>query len=617
VNAGPRPPRFPPGTAPEAHPLETLALWILATALAAGAILWLTGEVSGRVFGGAWPATRAGEIGHVLAGFHAHAGDPAEAWPPRDRELIPGPIGFYATLATLLVPLASAAVVVLQLRSRRATATRAGARWARKRDLRALRVSVPQAGRLTLGRVNGRLVAAEPRQSVIVVGPVQTGKTTGFAVPAMLEWQGPVVATSVKTDLLRDTVAARSAIDGAAVWVYDPTAGTGLPRSGWTPLATCDTWHRAQRVASWLVGATHRGNAGIENAPFWYGSAEKLLAPLLLAAHHSDRTIADVIRWLDTQDQQEVIWGLELAGYPAAATSFTASIGRETRTRSNVYATAETVLAAFSDPGVLASAETSDLRADRLLDGRRNTAYLCAPAHEQRRLQPLFATLVQEIVAHAYECVTETGKPLDPPLLLVLDECANIAPLRDLATLASTGAGQGIQLVSIFQDMAQINAVYGRDNSPTIVSNHRAKVILSGIADAQTLDYVGRLLGDEETRQLSSTTGAEGRRSTTESVGYRTLAPANVLREMKPGQGLLVYGHLPPARISLRPWFKDRRLRRIARVGQSVTSRPSGSVGNDGGGSDTAEAEAAGTAPGTALARGAAVPLGDGLRGRP
>jgi type IV secretion system protein VirD4 len=208
---------------------------------------------------------------------------------------------------------------------------------------------------------------------------------------------------------------------------------------------------------------------------------------------------------------------------------------------------------------------SSELRADRLLDGGWHTAYLCAPAHEQRRLQPLFATLVQEIIAHAYDRTTETGTALDPPLLLVLDECANIAPLRDLATLASTGAGQGIQLVSVFQDLAQINAVYGRDRAPTIVSNHRAKVILSGIGDPQTLDYLARLLGDEEIRHVSSTSGAEGRRSTTESVGYRTIAPANVLREMKPAQGVLVYGHLAPARIALRPWFKDRRLSKLAR----------------------------------------------------
>src|SRR5205085_6097695 len=201
---------------------------------------------------------------------------------------------------------------------------------------------------------------------------------------------------------------------------------------------------------------------------------------------------------------------------------------------------AQTVLIAYADPGVLASALSAELRAERLLDGSWNTAYLCAPAHEQRRLQPLFATLVQEIVAHAYGRAAETGRPLDPPLLLVLDECANIAPLRDLATLASTGAGQGIQLVSVFQDLAQINAVYGRDRAPTIVSNHRAKIVLSGIADPRTLDYVAGLLGDEEVRQVSSTKGGEGRHSTTESTSYRTLAPAHALREMQPGKGILV-----------------------------------------------------------------------------
>ena len=176
----------------------------------------------------------------------------------------------------------------------------------------------------------------------------------------------------------------------------------------------------------------------------------------------------------------------------------------------------------------------------------------------------LFFQAVGQGFHPAYDRTTETGTPLDPPLLLVLDECANIAPLRDLATLASTGAGQGIQLVSVFQDMAQIYAVYGRDHAPTIVSNHRAKVILSGISDPQTLEYVSRLLGDEQVPLTSSTSSTHGR-STTESLSFRHLAPANVLREMKPGQGVLVYGHLAPTRIALRPWFKDRRLRRLAR----------------------------------------------------
>ena len=96
----------------------------------------------------------------------------------------------------------------------------------------------------------------------------------------------------------------------------------------------------------------------------------------------------------------------------------------------------------------------------------------------------------------------------------MLDECANIASPRP-ADARVDGSGQGIQLVSVFQDMAQINAVYGRDQAPTIVSNHRAKVVLSGIGDPRTLDYVAALLGDEEVRQVASTRGAEGKRSTT------------------------------------------------------------------------------------------------------
>ena len=563
MNDARKPPRFPLAGESEAHPLETVALWALGAAIALGGLLWLTGEVAARVFSGVWPQVGVAEMGRVLAQLRTHAGDPASAWPTPARVAIPGPAAFYGTLTVLLAPFVAVALLLLRRHSS-PDSEGASARWARRRDLRSLRVKEPRPGRLTLGRVDGHLVATEERQSVIVIGPVQTGKTSGFAVPAILEWQGPVVATSVKTDLLRETFAARSAFDGGDVWVYDPTGGTGLPPAGWTPLAACETWQGAQRVASWLVGAARRGGPGVENAQFWYGAAEKLLAPLLLAAVHADATMADVVRWVDTQEEEQVRWGLELACEDAAATAFSATTMRDERTRSNVYATTETVLAAFADPSVLASAAVSELQAERLLDGGHHTAYLCAPAHEQRRLQPLFATIVQEIVAAAYERATETGTPLDPPLLLVLDECANIAPLRELATLASTGAGQGIQLVSVFQDMAQINAVYSRDRAPTIVSNHRAKVILSGVADAQTLDYVGRLLGDEEVQQVSSTTGAEGRTSTTQSVAHRSLAPANALREMRPGHGVLVYGHLPPARITLRPWFRDRRLRRIA-----------------------------------------------------
>jgi type IV secretion system protein VirD4 len=138
-------------------------------------------------------------------------------------------------------------------------------------------------------------------------------------------------------------------------------------------------------------------------------------------------------------------------------------------------------------------------------------------------------------------------------LLVVLDEAANIAPLRDLDSLASTAAGQGIQLVSVFQDLAQVSARCG-ERAATVVNNHRAKVLLSGISDPATLEYAARLLGDEEVMHASVTRGERGERSTTESSAYRSLAPVHVLRGVLPGEGVLVYGHFPPVRVSLRTY---------------------------------------------------------------
>jgi type IV secretory pathway TraG/TraD family ATPase VirD4 len=151
-----------------------------------------------------------------------------------------------------------------------------------------------------------------------------------------------------------------------------------------------------------------------------------------------------------------------------------------------------------------------------------------------------------------------TRTPLDVRLLVLLDEAGNIAPVRALAQLASTGAGQGIQLVTIFQDGAQVRHRYGRQ-AATVINNHRAKLILSGLSDQDSLELVSRLIGDSAEVERSTTTG-EDRRSATEHVAYRRLAPPALLRETRPGEGVLVYGHLPACKLRLRWWQKDKTL---------------------------------------------------------
>src|ERR1700755_775500 len=102
--------------------------------------------------------------------------------------------GALIVAAVLAALLASAHLLDRQLRGR-GTAKARGARWASRRDLRALRVKAPPSGRLVLGRDGRRLLAAEERASVVVVGPSTISlKTSGLAIPSVLEWQRPVVA---------------------------------------------------------------------------------------------------------------------------------------------------------------------------------------------------------------------------------------------------------------------------------------------------------------------------------------------------------------------------------------------------------------------------------------
>jgi type IV secretion system protein VirD4 len=314
-------------------------------------------------------------------------------------------------------------------------------------------------------------------------------------------------------------------------------------------------------VAHWLCNSAQGSKSGLQEADFWFATAEKLLAPMLFAAASSRRTMADIVRWLDEGPEvnaAQVGEALKKAGEPAAEQAWQATQNREEKQRSSVYTTAEMVVAAFADERVQQETEAADYTPARLLDGGMNTLYLCAPLDEQERLCPVFSAIVQELVAFAYRRAALDG-PLDPSLLLLLDEAANTAPFPGLDAVASTGVSQGLQVLSIFQDMTQLGTVFGR-RAPTIVNNHRGKWFGVGISDPETLSYISRVSGVAEFEQRSRNTGERGRRSQTEGETYRDLAPANVVRERELATALLLYHNLPLAKIDLRLWFEDRGL---------------------------------------------------------
>lgn len=57
----------------------------------------------------------------------------------------------------------------------------------------------------------------------------------------------------------------------------------------------------------------------------------------------------------------------------------------------------------------------------------------------------MFETLVNAVYREVEEAYAANGShPLDPLLLLALDEAGNVAPIKRLPEIASAGGGQGV-----------------------------------------------------------------------------------------------------------------------------------------------------------------------------
>jgi type IV secretory pathway TraG/TraD family ATPase VirD4 len=420
--------------------------------------------------------------------------------------------------------------------SRRAATTRFGGVSVARR----LR---PQGTPLVLGRfATGRwrptplLVAARAPGSVLVVGPTQSGKTTRLCAPVVCAWDGPVLAASVKGDLVVATSASRGALGRVQVVAPELDAA-----SVFDPVVLARTPAAARGLARDLTAATGAGQA-TGDQEFWSSLSAKLLAPLLLAAHHGGGSIATVQSWVDRRDLDTPLALLD----EVSADALVASFSRDDRTLGSVLATVE---------AAIESLRTGDdvVHPAQLLSGA-NTLYLSAPLHDQRRFRPMFTGLLRQVLAEA-ATLAERGAPCR--LLLLLDEAASIAPLEELDQVAATCQGQGVTLVTVWQDLAQLVARYG-PKARTVVNNHTTRVLLGGLADPTLAEWLPTLTGPARV-----TRGDRG----------PALAPEE-LRQWPRGAAVVVTGREPPVRMLLGTGRSGRRRRRSLRFATWRTSTP-------------------------------------------
>jgi type IV secretion system protein VirD4 len=441
-------------------------------------------------------------------------------------------------------------------------------------------VKGPQPGRVLLGRLQpgtlsasaldriragaGTPALASPRcYSVLVVGPSRSGKTTALLTPAVRQWQGPVIATSIRSDVLANSWEERRAA-GWPVLIYNPQNQGGYGSNTWSPLSSITgdrAWRNARRVATALVEAAGLAENGANSQEaFWNAAAADFLGPLLLAAAELGPSMEPVLRWLQEGDKARDEVTKLLQQHAPALRTVEAVWSAAAKIRDSVYLTARTAVSAYQDPDVLTTCQGDDPQqpvditpASVLGDGGRPgaTLYVVSPPTGWRYFAPLFTALLTSLIDAAYQ---EDTRGATAPLLLALDEVANIAPIKDLPSIVSTAAGNDIQVITVLQDFGQAERIWGADGARTLLQNHYARLILGGGGDIATLEWAQAMLGDTNVEtKTTSTDRFFGRSGESRSTERRPVATPADIREMPLGTALLIAGAAPAARVTLRP----------------------------------------------------------------
>lgn len=92
------------------------------------------------------------------------------------------------------------------------------------------------------------------------------------------------------------------------------------------------------------------------------------------------------------------------------------------------------------------------------------------------------------------------------------------------------------------------------------------------LSDPTSTRYVGQVLGDAEvaTRSHSAAERLNGALDQFSTV-HVPLAPAHVLRQLRPGDALLVHRTFPPVHVRTRPFYRSRHLAK--RSAMSIAER--------------------------------------------
>ncbi|MFI8102112.1 TraM recognition domain-containing protein [Streptomyces sp. NPDC086023] len=411
--------------------------------------------------------------------------------------------------------------------------------------------------------------------AVAIMAP-RSGKTTSLAIPSILAAPGPVLLTSNKAagDAYTATYDARRRV--GRVWSMDPQQIAHAERSmWWNPLADARTLDGANRLAGHFLAASVDAS---QQGDFWSKAGSNILSQLFLAAALDDRPITDVMRWLAFPSDRRPLDILRDHGFTSVASQLKGTVEGPPETRDGIYETARQYASALLNSEIAAWVTPQKGVAEfRPADFVTSTDTLFLLSKDGGGgASALIAACADSVMRAATAQAERAGGRLDPPMLAILDEAANVCKISDLPDLYSHLGSRGIIPITILQSYRQGQKVWGDAGMDAMWSAATVKIIGSGIDDPDFADKLSRMIGDHDVETVSTSTSDSGK-STSVSMRQERILPADAIRALPKGSALCLATGMRVAMLDLRPWYAEPGADTLgaasARASKAITAR--------------------------------------------
>ncbi|SMX91349.1 TraM recognition site of TraD and TraG [Brevibacterium iodinum ATCC 49514] len=424
---------------------------------------------------------------------------------------------------------------------------------------------LPEKANIEFGYSEGIQSWIALEESIVFIGPPRSGKGVNILVKAIIDAPGPVITTSSRADNYAMTAAIRA--KRGPVTLFDPQGLTGKPTTlKWSPITGCETARVANQRATSLVSAA--GLSEDSSNSEWRPPAIGIMQALLHACALAGEGVDTLMKWgtspAEAKDAVKILREHEEAGRAARgwATSLESEIESDPKMRTNKWFGVANAVGGLSVDNVrdVMNPKTKDeeFNIDEFIQ-KSGTLYIVGTKTGGSSAGPFLVAMMDAITERAREIAAKSeGNRLDPPMMLVLDEIANITKAWEgLVPLMADGGGVGICVMAVFQSMAQVRNSWGEQAASAIFDAATVKIQLGGASNTQDLEVLSTLAGQREVVRSSKTRQKDGS-SVSDQLHEKKVFEVSELHRLPFGWAVVFFRNNRPMLMKLTPYWKSK-----------------------------------------------------------